>query len=173
MQGLKHIARRPALTALVASFALLAVRPVMAEPGAPQRLSIALPDFAGGSRADVENGRIATQIVASDLRESGLFAPIDPGRFAEKILDIDAVPQFSDWRAVHAQALVTGRFVSQPDGRLKVEFRLWDVASGQQLAGSQYSTTADRWPLVPHIIADAVYERLTGQAVHFEGNRRN
>ena len=113
------------------------------------------------------------RIVAADLRGSGRFAPIDPGTFAEKVLDIDAIPQFADWRGINAQALVAGRFASQPHGRLRVEFRLWDVATGQQLSGRQYAVAADRWRLVAHLIADAIYERLTGQAGHFEENGRN
>ena len=82
-----------------------------------------------------------TQVITNNLRRSGLFAPIDPEAYIEKICNIDAVPRFADWRAINAQALVTGRVTRQADGRLKTEFRLWDVFSGQQLTGEQYFTT--------------------------------
>ena len=36
-------------------------------------------------------------------------------------------PRFADWRVINAQALVNGAVTVQPDGRLRVEFRLWDV----------------------------------------------
>ena len=90
--------------------------------------------------ANEENARDVTGIISNNLQRSGLFAPIDPAAFIEKISNSDAVPRFPDWRAINAQALVTGRITRQPDGRLKAEFRLWDVFAGQQLAGKQYFT---------------------------------
>src|ERR1041384_776469 len=101
---------------------------------------IAIPDFVGGAPGDAEAARAITQVITGNLRRSGLFTPIDPAAFIEKIVSFDATPRFPDWKAISAQALVTGRVTRQPDGRLKVEFRLWDVTSGQQLNGQQYFT---------------------------------
>jgi TolB protein len=136
--------------------------------GSFQPMPIALPDFLGGSPGDSELARSITQVVAADLRRSGLFAPIDPAAYIERIVNTDAVPRFPDWRAINAQALVTGRLTRQPDGRLKSEFRLWDVFAGQQLIGQQYFTTPDNWRRVAHIISDAIYERLTGEKGYFD-----
>jgi TolB protein len=131
-------------------------------------MPIALPDFIGGTPADTEVARNVTQVITGDLKRSGLFAPIDPAAYIEKIVSSDAVPRFQDWRVINAQALVTGRLTRQSDGRLKAEFRLWDVFAGQQLIGQQYFTTPDIWRRVGHIIADAVYERLTGEKGYFD-----
>jgi TolB protein len=133
-----------------------------------QPLPIAIPDFLGGTPADNDTAAGVSQIITANLKRSGLFAPIDQAAFIEKISNVDAVPRFPDWRTINAQALVTGRVTRQPDGRLKAEFRLWDVLAGQQLAGQQYFTTPDNWRRIAHIISDAIYERLTGEKGYFD-----
>src|SRR5262245_10454769 len=94
------------------------------------QVPIAIPDFVGVG-LDPATARDVSQIIASNLRRSGLFAPIDPGAYIEKISTIDTLPRFPDWRQINAQALVTGR-ITQSDGRLRAEFRLWNVFAGQQ-----------------------------------------
>jgi TolB protein len=136
--------------------------------GTVQPMPIALPDFVGGSPADVDVARNVTQVITANLKRSGLFAPVDPAAFIEQISNIDAVPRFADWRTINAQALVTGRITRQTDGRLKAEFRLWDVAAGQQLTGQQYFTVPDNWRRIAHIISDAIYQRLTGEMGYFD-----
>ncbi len=136
--------------------------------GNVQPLPIALPDFVAGGAGDGEVARNVTQVITANLRRSGLFAPIDPAAYIEKIVNVDAVPRFPDWRAINAQGLVTGRMTRQPDGRLKAEFRLWDVSAGQQLMGQQYFTTPDNWRRIAHIISDQIYERLTGEKGYFD-----
>ncbi len=133
-----------------------------------QPLPIAIADFMGGATTDNDTALGVSQIITADLKRSGLFVPIDPAAFLEKITSVDAVPHFPDWRTINAQALATGRVTRQSDGRLKAEFRLWDVLAGQQLAGQQYFTTPDNWRRIAHIISDAIYERLTGEKGYFD-----
>ena len=133
-----------------------------------QPIPIALPDFLAGSPADGEAARGITQIITGNLKRSGLFAPIDRAAFIEKITNTDVAPRFPDWRVINAQALVTGRITRQTDGRLKTEFRLWDVLGGAQLNGQQYFTTPDNFRRIAHIISDSIYERLTGEKGYFD-----
>jgi len=133
-----------------------------------QPLPIAIPKFLAGGQDDGDTANAVTQIVTANLQRSGLFAPIDPTAYIERIASVDTVPRFPDWRNINAQALVTGRMGRQADGRLQAEFRLWDVLAGQQLDGKQYLTTPDNWRRIAHIISDAIYERLTGQGGYFD-----
>ncbi|MGB8136232.1 MAG: Tol-Pal system beta propeller repeat protein TolB, partial [Pseudolabrys sp.] len=136
--------------------------------GNVQPMPIALPDFLTGGPTEGDIGRNVTAVITNNLQRSGLFAPINPAAFIEKISNSDSVPRFPDWRTINAQALVTGRITRQSDGRLKAEFRLWDVFAGQQLDGKQYFTTPDNWRRIAHIISDAIYERLTGEKGYFD-----
>ena len=112
--------------------------------GTVKPMPIALPDFVGVTPNDGEVARNVTQIITANLKRSGLFAPIDQAAYIERITNIDTRPRFPEWRTIAAQALVTGR-CAQTDGRLKTEFRLWDVASSEQLiVGLQYRHGAEK-----------------------------
>ncbi len=132
--------------------------------GNVQPLPIAITDF-------ISTGDLGAQIsgvIAADLKRSGLFAPIDKAAFIEKITNPDAAPQFASWKSINAQALVTGRVTQQPDGRLRAEFRLWDSFAGTQMTGQQFYTQPENWRRVAHIIADAIYEKITGEKGYFD-----
>lgn len=131
--------------------------------GNVQPLPIAITDFLAGG----ELGAQISQIVAADLKRSGLFAPIDQGAFIEKISNPDVAPRFEDWKVINAQALVTGR-VSQEGGKIRAEFRLWDTFAGEQLEGQQLVADAANQRRIAHMIADAIYERLTGEKGYFD-----
>jgi len=135
--------------------------------GTIQPLPIAIPPFVAAS-SDVQLGADIAGVIAADLKRSGLFQPLEPATFIQASVDPNQVPNFGDWRTVNAQALVTGGVTRQADGRLRAEFRLWDVFAGQQMTGQQFFTTPDNWRRVAHIIADAVYERLTGEKGYFD-----
>jgi TolB protein len=151
-------------------FAAMATLPARAlveidvNKGVIEPLPIAITDFLS---ADGVGTEIST-IVAADLQRSGLFAPIDKSAFIEKISNPDAAPRFDDWKVINAQALVTGRVSEEADGRLKAEFRLWDTFAGQQLVGEQFFSSKANMRRVAHIIADAIYERLTGEKGYFD-----
>ena len=131
--------------------------------GNVEPVPIAIPALAGDS---LPAGGIAG-VVSNDLQSSGLFRPLDPHSFIQTVA-AGAGPQFGDWRQINAQALVTGSVQPQGDGRLRVEFRLWDVFAEQQLAGFAYTTTQQNWRRIAHIIADEIYKRITGEDGYFD-----
>jgi TolB protein len=129
-----------------------------------QPVSIAITPFAG----EAESGAKLSQIISGDFRRSVFLTPVDPKNFPEQIANPDQPPQLDLWRAAAAQFVVTGRAQKGADGRIRTEFRLWDVATGQQAAGSQYVTEANNARRVAHIVADAIFTRVTGEKGVFD-----
>jgi TolB protein len=171
---LNSLTRLATLLALALASALAITVPARAElhvtvdQGNAQPLPIAIPDFAAPSAGDAVVAANIAKVIRADLDRSGLFRPLDPKSFIEKITNINAAPDFGSWRTINAQALVAGQVQGQPDGRLRVDFRLWDVTGGTQMVGQQYFTTPDNWRRIAHIIADAIYERITGEKGYFD-----
>jgi TolB protein len=128
-----------------------------------QPLPIAIADFSG----EGDLGQRVSGVIANNLQRSGYFTPLDKARFPERP-SFDAPPRFDAWRAAGAQALVTGRVSRDASGRLKAEFRLWDVTSGQQSIGQQYFTDPNFWRRIGHIISDSVYSKITGFGGFFD-----
>ncbi|MSO93245.1 MAG: Tol-Pal system protein TolB [Rhodospirillales bacterium] len=131
-------------------------------------IPIAVTKFTGASPQESKAGEDIAKVVAADLERSGLFQPIDQRAFIQTQQSLDALPRFGDWRVINAQALVQGRAQRMPDGRLRVEWRLWDVFAEQQMLGLAYFTVPENWRRIAHIIADAIYKRLTGEDGYFD-----
>src|ERR1700742_3077909 len=131
--------------------------------GNVQPLPIAIPDFMG----DPQGANIA-KVVRADLERSGLFKPLDPKSFVEQIKSINVAPNFANWRVINAQGLVTGQASMQSDGRLRADFRLWDIYGESQMLGLTYSTQPESWRRIAHLISDAIYERITGEKGYFD-----
>jgi TolB protein len=138
------------------------------EQGSAKPLPIAVTDLFGQAAETQQVGADISGVVISDLARSGLFEPLDPKAFLQKPAELQGQPRFSDWRVINAQALVTGKVERQPDGQLRVEFRLWDVFAGEQMTGLVYKTTPRNWRRIAHIISDSIYKRLTGEDGYFD-----
>jgi TolB protein len=133
-----------------------------------QPMPIAIPPFVGASGSVDELSQNVAQVLTADLKRSGLFAPVDPSAFIDRVVPPSATPNFVNWRPLNAQALVSGSVTTTGDGRIMAEYRLWDVSTGQYLTGKQFFSSPDNWRRLAHIIADSVYERLTGEKGYFD-----
>jgi TolB protein len=160
---------------LLATPALSAPLRVDINAGMAQPLPIAVPAFATASATPTEAGttgeigaRVA-QVIANDLKSSGLFRPLDPAAFTTTVTVPDVTrPQFASWRTLAAQALVTGTVTANPDGGITVGCYAFDVFSGEELARQGFVTTAAGWRRAAHKCADLVYSRLTGETGYFD-----
>src|SRR5271165_208186 len=134
-------------------------------------IPIAVPDLAGLDAASAQQGAAISGVIRNDLGNCGLFHIIGQAAYIQGAGQAGGapgdVPSFQNWQAIGAQALVTGKVVSQ-GGDIRVEFRLWDVLPQTQLQGTAYTTTQSNWRRISHIIADVIYERLLGEKGYFD-----
>jgi TolB protein len=149
------------LVALAWSGSAHAVLTIRITQGVEGALPIAVVPFAwqGATRIPPEQ---MDRVIASDLRRTGRFNPLPradmPGTPHEGT-DID----FRDWRRLGVENIVVGRLRARADGGYVVEFQLFDVFKGLQLAGYSIPTPAADLRRTAHQISDIVYERLTGE----------
>jgi TolB protein len=131
-------------------------------------IPLAIPPFGGAEGNSAQLGQDITTVVTNDLARSGLFRPIAQQAFIQSSSGQGETPNFQNWKAIGAQALVTGRAEAQGGGQCRVEFRLWDVLPQTQLQGTAYTTGQANWRRIAHIIADVIYERLLGEKGYFD-----
>jgi TolB protein len=176
------VARSAALLAVPLAAPLLAPRAARAQqaaaPGGQSAvidvdraraapIPIALPALVGSGGGTEQLGRDIAGVITNNLSRCGLFRPLDPAAFINAGPASDT-PNFQNWKAIGAQALMTGRVESQGGDKVRVEFRLWDVLPGQQIQGTAYTTTQSNWRRIAHIISDVIYERLLGEKGYFD-----
>lgn len=132
-------------------------------------LPFAAPTFVAESAGADQYARDLADVVAADLQGSGLFREIPDDAYISQITSFDSPVQFSDWKAINAQALITGAVTTTGDGQIVVKFRLFDIFSDQQLGeGLQFVGSVEGWRRMAHKVADAVYSRITGEGAYFD-----
>ena len=131
----------------------------------PLHVDIKSEKFDGIKIKDL--GEDISKIIEDNFRATGLFNPLKKEAFVQKPDIAHLKPRFEDWRLIKAQALVTGKILIK-DGKLKVEFRLWDLAAAKEMNALAFTTTPSNWRRVAHIISDKIYERLTGEEGYFD-----
>ncbi|WP_425434560.1 Tol-Pal system beta propeller repeat protein TolB [Litoreibacter janthinus] len=132
-------------------------------------LPFAAPSFIAETAGADQYARDLASVVAADLQGSGLFRAISQDAFISQITSFDSPVQYADWKAINAQALVTGAVSTTSDGQIIVKFRLFDVFSEDQLGeGLQFVGSTNGWRRMAHKVADAVYSRITGEGGYFD-----
>jgi len=142
---------------------------IVIDQGVIEPLPFAAPDFVGEGPGAAEMGRQIADVIAADLAGTGLFREIQPDAFISQITSFTSPVQFADWKAINAQALVSGAVQLDGSGQLIVQFRIYDVFADQELGqGLQLVGTEEGWRRIAHKVADQVYTRITGESGYFD-----
>lgn len=138
------------------------------EEGIIKPLPFAVPNFQAETGEAGQLSADLARVIAADLQGTGVFTEIPSSAFIAQYSDFNAPVSFPDWRAINAQALVTGA-VSVTGNSVSVKFRVYDVVSGTEIdKGLQFAGTVDGWRRMAHKVADEVYSRITGEGGYFD-----
>ena len=131
-------------------------------PALPAQAEVATP--AGSSS---ELGRKIAEVIATDLKGSGLFESSGPAGIPAIGFSEVTSPAYDKWGAY--QALVQG-FVRTAGGEadITVGCYLYDVALKQELTRQGYVVAPRDWRRAAHKCADAIYARLSGESPFFD-----
>ena len=165
------------LTIALAALVLTPTAPALAQ-GGPLRLTItdgvieplpfAVPTFTAETAGSEQLASDIARLVAQDLSNTGLFREIPASSYISQLGPFGTPPNYPDWRAINAQAVIAGA-VSVQGEQLAVKFRLYDIYTGAELGqGLQFAGTVQGWRRMAHKVADAAYSRITGETGYFD-----
>ncbi len=145
---------------LLASTQASAALEIEISGGGAQQIPVAILPFA--EPAGIPSKESIHEIVAADLKRSGMFRVLDTRGMANLPTSPNQI-KYAEWNALQAQAMTVGNVESLGGGRYKVTFQLMDVLKQTQLIGMDYQISSSQVRATAHKIADAIYEKLTGE----------
>ena len=113
-------------------------------------------------------GRQMADVIAADLRNSGLFTPLGADRLRPVVFPEVTQPAYDYWSGTGAQALVQGYVRANGDGSLTVGCYLYDLGARTELARQGFVVGPADWRRAAHKCADTIYARLTGEGPYFD-----
>ncbi len=113
-------------------------------------------------------GKNFADVISGDLERSGLFSPRNPKSFIQKSLGISELPRFKDWRTIKTQALIVGDIQALSGGKVKAQFRVWDVYAGKEHLAKNFVGHVNEWRRLAHTLADEIYMKFTGETAYFD-----
>ena len=138
------------------------------EEGIITPMPFAVPVFQAETAEAGQLAQDLVRVIGADLQGTGVFREIPSTAFIAQYSDFNAPVSFPDWKAINAQALVTGA-VAVTGNNVNVKFRVFDVVSGTNIGeGLQFSGTTEGWRRMAHKVADEVYTRITGEGGYFD-----
>ncbi len=113
-------------------------------------------------------GRQIAEVIAADLRGSGLFRPMGPSGIPTVTFAEANAPNFTVWPQTGAEALVSGFVRAGGDGQLTVGCYLYDVTLKSELKRTGFVVAPRDWRRAAHKCSDMIYSRLSGESPFFD-----
>ena len=148
------------------SFSSIALEVTLTQ-GSIKPTPIAVTNLYSANSNIEQIGKNISNVISDNLERSGLFVPLSQKAFIQNNKSLSEQPRFEDWKVIKAQHLVAGK-ISGSNGKISIEFRLYDVFQQKQLVGRKYETNEKNWRRVAHIISDSVFKNITGEGGYFD-----
>ncbi|MFC0180194.1 Tol-Pal system beta propeller repeat protein TolB [Thorsellia kenyensis] len=109
------------------------------------------------------SGSDVSEIIKSDLRNSGKFQPLENNEFPQNI-NSPAQIDPALWRAKGIDSIIVGQVQPAADGKLAIAYQLIDISSGSANLVIQNQQQVDKkwFRYGVHAVSDEVFEKLTG-----------
>ena len=135
--------------------------------GGVDPIAIAVQKFETVGKVSNSDAKMLREVVENDLKRTGLFRIVNHDAFPE-FVKMNEMPDFKSWAAIKTQVLAQASI--QPEGKdsYKLEFYLWDVNGQEQIEAQSLIASKKSIRRLAHIMADAIYERLTGEVGYFD-----
>ena len=135
--------------------------------GATEPISIAVQKFETVGNVSKDDAEMIRDVVDADLKSTGLFRIVSRDALPE-FVKMGQMPDFQLWSAVKAQVLVQAKLSAEAGGKYNLEFYVWDVNGKEQIEAQSLVASKKSARRLAHIMADAIYERLTGEVGYFD-----
>lgn len=122
-----------------------------------RQIPVAIVEFRGEAAAPQN----LTPIISNNLSRTGQFRLVSA--LANPLPVEQAEVNFAEWSSRMAEAVLIGGIITQPDGRIEIRYRLFDVAKQTLLASGQVLVGATQFRATAHRISDDIYRALTGE----------
>ena len=135
--------------------------------GGVDPIAIAVQKFEVKGKVSNSDAKMLREVVENDLKRTGLFRIVNHDAFPEYV-KMNEMPNFKSWLAIKTQALVQASIQNEGKDNYKLEFYLWDVNGHEQIEAQSLIASKKSVRRLAHIMADAIYERLTGEIGYFD-----
>lgn len=135
--------------------------------GALEPTSVAVQKFETGAGVVDADAKMIREVVEADLKRTGLFRIVSHDAFPEYV-KMGEMPNFKSWMAIKTQVLVQARMNVEGGNKYKLEFFVWDINGTEQIEAQSLVASKKSARRLAHIMADAIYERLTGETGYFD-----
>lgn len=135
--------------------------------GGVDPIAVAVQKFETVGNVTAADAKMLRDVVENDLKRTGLFRIVNHDAFPEYV-KMNEMPKFKNWAAIKVQALVQAKVKAEGKDNYKLEFYLWDVNGHEQIEAQSLVASKKSMRRLAHIMADAIYERLTGEVGYFD-----
>lgn len=130
-------------------------------------ISIAVQNVEAAKGVAKSDAEMVREVVENDLKSTGLFRMINKDAYPQ-FVKFNDMPDFKLWYAIKAQVLVQSKMTKMKGGMYKLEFYVWDLNGKEQIEAQSLAASKKSIRRMAHLMADAIYERLTGEVGYFD-----